>query len=340
MKKISVIMPVYNGEKHIEQTLLSVINQTLINDIELIIINDGSTDNSLSILEEYKKKYSDTIVLINKENTGVSDSRNIGIKTAKGQYITFIDSDDIYEINYVEKLYNTIQKGYDLVSCNYTNFEANNNTISINSKFETEDIGIYYENLSKKYLFNQLWNKIYKSDIIRKNNILFDVKKSIAEDWEFNIKYLSKCKKMMHINDVLYNYRVTSTGLGFKYRTDSNHIKFEILDLTQKIFDEKGINSDYLHVCYVVQSFSFFSITMDCRNKISFKEKRNLIKRFINSEEYCNMINKLQIKNKKYKVMISLLKIKSVWIICLLGVIANKYDKYKKRKTFGIKGGR
>lgn len=338
MESISIIMPVYNAEKYIEATLLSVINQTIKINIELIVINDGSTDNSIKILEKYKKEYPSIISLVNKKNTGVSDSRNIGLKMASGEYITFIDSDDIYEINYLEKMYNAIKKGYDLVSCNYSNFEMCSNMVGIDYGFETENIGIYFENLHKKFLFNQLWNKIYRADIIKKNNILFDVDKSIAEDWEFNIKYLSKCNRMKHIDSILYNYRVTNTGLGFRYRTDSNYIKFEILKLMSEVFKERGIKNSFLDICYIIQIFSFLSVIMDSRNKETFRKKYNLIEQFVNSEEYSIILCNIFVEKKRYKIMLFLLKTKIVWITCLLGIIANKYDKYKKRKIFGIKG--
>lgn len=336
MKEISIIMPVYNAEKHLKKTLLSVINQSFEKSFELIIINDGSNDGSKKIIDTYKEKYPELIIVIDKKNSGVSDSRNIGIDRSKGRYITFIDSDDMYKANYLEKLYNSIQNGYDLVSCNYNNFEANSNEICINEEFETSNIGVYLEKLQTHYLFNQLWNKIYKTDIIKENNIKFDVTKSIAEDWEFNVLYLSKCEKMKHINETLYSYRVTGNGLGFKYRNDSNFIKLDILKKTESIFKEKNIKTHYLNKCYIIQIFSFLSVIMDLRNNMNFKEKKNSIRKFILSDDYSKIINNIDMDNFKYRILLFLLKRKNVFVFCLLGIFANKYDKYKKRKNFGI----
>lgn len=109
MIKISVIIPVYNVEEYLKECLDSVINQTL-KEIEIICIDDCSTDSSYSILEEYAKKDSRIVLIKNKENMGVGYNRNIGIKEAKGEYIGFIDSDDYISEDYYENLYNTAKK--------------------------------------------------------------------------------------------------------------------------------------------------------------------------------------------------------------------------------------
>ncbi len=108
MAKVSVIVPVYNVEKYLEECIESLINQTL-TDIEIICINDGSTDNSLKILEELQKK-DNRIKIINQKNSGVSSARNNGIENATGEYIGFVDSDDWIDSDYYEKLYNTAKK--------------------------------------------------------------------------------------------------------------------------------------------------------------------------------------------------------------------------------------
>ena len=108
MPKVSVIVPVYNTEKYLPQCLDSIINQTF-TDFECICINDGSTDNSLSILEEYAKKDS-RIRIISQKNAGLSNVKNVGIKNATGIYITFIDSDDFVSLDYIEKLFKCIDE--------------------------------------------------------------------------------------------------------------------------------------------------------------------------------------------------------------------------------------
>lgn len=101
---LSIIVPVYNVEKFIDKCLYSLVNQTL-QDIEIIIVNDGSTDNSQNIIDEYVKNYSNKLVSLNKENGGLSDARNFGLKHASGEYVGFVDSDDFIDFDMYEKLY-------------------------------------------------------------------------------------------------------------------------------------------------------------------------------------------------------------------------------------------
>lgn len=149
--KVSIIVPVYNSYKYLNKCLDSIINQTF-KDIEIIIVNDGSTDKSINIINDYAKK-DKRIVVIDKENEGVSIARNTGIKKSKGEYITFVDSDDYLELEAIEKLYNTIiSKKVDIVRSNYQVHYKNSNHI---------DIGNLYN----------LGNKIYDNKEIRKEII-------------------------------------------------------------------------------------------------------------------------------------------------------------------------
>ena len=122
MIKVSVIVPVYNQEKRLHRCMDSLVNQTL-DSIELIVINDGSTDKSLKVLNEYKEKYPKKIKLITRENKGISITRNEGLSIAKGKYVGFVDSDDYVELDMYEKLYNKVeQEKCDIVICNYKMF--------------------------------------------------------------------------------------------------------------------------------------------------------------------------------------------------------------------------
>ena len=128
MDKISIIVPVFNGEKHLSRCVDSLLNQTYKN-IECIFINDGSSDNTLKILKEYKKKDS-RVVIIDKKNTGVSDSRNKAIEMSTGDYICFCDADDMYDKNYVEMMHDLIIKeDVPLVRCNYKVIDKSGNDI-------------------------------------------------------------------------------------------------------------------------------------------------------------------------------------------------------------------
>lgn len=179
MPKISVVVPVYNTAQYLNKCLDSIINQTY-QDIEVIIVNDGSTDNSQKIIDEYKEKYPEKVKSLNKENGGLSSARNCGIELATGEYIAFIDSDDYIDIELFDKLKNEIDKNIDLVK-----FKI----IRVNDKYkEIEKVkGPVFEEKSGEEAFNLLvFNDIllepaciylYKKDLFIKNKFEFALNK-------------------------------------------------------------------------------------------------------------------------------------------------------------------
>lgn len=200
--KISVIIPVYNTEKYLKQCLDSVLSQEL-SDYEIICINDGSTDSSYKILNEYASIYK-KIKLINIKNSGVSAARNIGLKYAEGEYILFVDSDDWIEPNSLEKLYDCIKKkNVDILE--FRNDSYCESVRSTGNFFEIEN----YENntLNKVDLLYTLWNKLYKNEFIRKNNIYFPEGLKNAEDGVFNLLCLYAKPKFDICKELVYHYR-------------------------------------------------------------------------------------------------------------------------------------
>ena len=162
MIKISIIVPIFNVENYIERCLNSLINQTL-KEIEIICINDGSTDNSLNILQKYQKKDC-RITIINHENRGIGYVRNEGVKNAKGEFLGFVDPDDWVDLNYFEKLYAAAKRhDADIAVSGFIRLNKKKNHTLLKFKQEIETIDI-----NKKILLcdipdqNYLWNKIYK----------------------------------------------------------------------------------------------------------------------------------------------------------------------------------
>lgn len=200
--KVSIIVPIYNAEEYLEECLDSIINQTYQN-IEIILINDGSKDNSGEICERYQNQ--DTrIITFHNDNHGVSYSRNCGIKISSGQYILFVDCDDTIDETYVEKLMKPIkQQNYDLVLCEI-NIKTKNIPLFVRKKEKSgifsEDF-IYYLDLLK-YPFV----KLYKSEIIKKNGLIFNVNMSAGEDQLFNLQYFYFVETYKYIHQKLYNY--------------------------------------------------------------------------------------------------------------------------------------
>lgn len=198
-KKISVIIPIYNTGNYLEKCVNSVINQTYKN-LEIILVNDGSTDNSNEICENFKKEDS-RIIYINKKNTGVSDSRNLAINKSSGEYILFVDSDDYIEDTMIESLYNDIKKyDADLACCEYVSKNRKQQLKLLN---KNEMLSVI---LKEKGTSGYIWDKLYKTSIIKNEKILFDKEIYICEDMLFNARYIEKANKFIWTNKQLYNY--------------------------------------------------------------------------------------------------------------------------------------
>lgn len=205
MAKISIIVPVYNVDKYLRKCMNSLINQTL-KDIEIICINDGSTDNSLKILEEYKSK--DTrIILLDQENSGQSIARNKGMEIATGEYIGFVDPDDWIDLDYYEKLYNSaIHSNSEIATAGivrvtgikkrkFLTFEKEIITNDNQTKFELCDVP------EKSYI----WNKIYKTEKIKEARLKFE-EGIIFEDCIFTPQALFFLGKMVTVPNTYYYY--------------------------------------------------------------------------------------------------------------------------------------
>ena len=208
-QNISVIVPVYNIAKYLPKCIESIINQTY-KAIEILLINDGSTDESGKICDEYAKK-DDRIKVIHQKNQGISATRNNGIKASTCDYIIFIDSDDYINEDYIKTLYNCIEKtNSDVASVNY-NVVKTDETILFNGSKETnlkenelvilEGTDIIKEYLSQKIIKNFVWNKIYKKSVICNFKVGINY-----EDMAFTLEVLSKSKKVAFINKSCYNY--------------------------------------------------------------------------------------------------------------------------------------
>ncbi len=225
MKKVSVIVPVYNVEEYIDKCLDTLTNQTF-KDYELIIINDGSPDNSESIILDYQKKYPKLIKYYKKENGGLSSARNYGIEKSTGEYLMFIDSDDYVSNDMVEKLYNKIDKEQsDMAICNYyrvtckgkfiKNYNINPGTTNIKSNPEII--------LNKQ----AAWNKIYKKELFSQNK--FDEGK-YYEDLRLIPKLYLECKKIAFIDDFCYYYIERDNSIMKDINLEKNYEIVEAID--------------------------------------------------------------------------------------------------------------
>lgn len=239
---VSIIIPVHNSSKYLKNCLESVINQTYEN-IEIICIENGSTDNSLEIINNYKDK----IKIIILEKASLSLARNKGIEKSNGKYLTFLDSDDTIEHNFIEELITNLEKNNsDLSICNIK--ETNENTGKVHySNCYPNDVIYKEEILSNLDKFNHgPTNKLFKKEIIKNNDIAFPIKLKY-EDIVFVIKYLVNCNKISKVNKYLYNYNIHDKS---EQTTINNKIFdiFEIMDLCLSITNKENIENLYVNI--------------------------------------------------------------------------------------------
>lgn len=213
---VSIIIPVYNVEKYIQRCLESLVNQTF-DDYELIIVNDGSPDNSEKIIKKYEKKYKNIIRYYKKENGGLSDARNYGLSKAKGEYVIFVDSDDYVENTFVKKLYDkAIENDSDITICGVLDeIEKSGNQVIYKNYIPKKGVSIDED---KKQLLNRFaaWNKMYKIDLF--GDLKFE-KGKIYEDLRLIPKLYLKANRISYVDEPLYHYIIrdgsimTSSGI-------------------------------------------------------------------------------------------------------------------------------
>lgn len=271
-KLVSIIIPVYNVEKYIEECILSVQKQTYSN-IEVILVNDGSTDNSSDICNYYSSIYNN-VHIIHQVNQGVSVARNNAIKKANGEYLLFVDPDDIISEVYVEKMVKNIENlNIDMVECGYTNNLSmlyNNLSDGIVNIYNSQFIFNYM--LSNREFNGYIWNKIFKRDIIIKNNISFEENILIWEDMYFVLKYLKSIHNVAFISDKLYYYRIRKNSacreLSLEKKVSKLKVSKLFLDLENDENSEFKLNAYKIYISLLLD-IALLSIK---NNKLSKQE--------------------------------------------------------------------
>lgn len=245
MIKVSVIIPVYNTEEYVEACLDSVLNQSL-SDIEIVLVDDGSTDNSHIILERYERDNPDKVRLFTKENGGQATARNVAIPMCRGEYIGFVDSDDVIDSRMYETMYLKAKaKDADYVECDYAN-------VKINRNGKTEKIADYgsrvREYSCKKDMFIDPmlapWNKIYKRELLQNSGVLFP-EGLIYEDTAFCLKAISFVEKYAFVPEkfVSHFYRGGSTMSINKSKRVGNI--FEVLNDVIEFYNSRNLFLEY-----------------------------------------------------------------------------------------------
>lgn len=324
--KVSVIIPIYNSEKYLKQCLDSIINQSL-KDIEIICVNDGSNDSSLKILENYSQRDS-RITIIDQNRSGGGAARNKGLEIARGEYISFLDSDDFFELNLLEEAYNKCKKDNADIGI-YKVYKYDN----ITKKDEFAHWAFVKEQLPSKipfsykdipdYIFNTFqnwpWNKMFKKTFIDNNNLKFQ-KLLKTNDLLFTCSALILAQKITLIDKILVHYR-TNTGISTQQTNDESPFDFYIAFLELKNFlikngcynnvERSFLNSALNGSIYNLKSLKnyssfvllykkikeeiIFKLGFDKKNEAYFYNKKNYLELLIIQE---NSVDKYIIKKK------------------------------------------
>lgn len=320
MKLISVVIPLYNNEKYISECIRSIIDNYEYNDLEIIVVNDGSTDRSEDIVRDLMAK-DKRIILINQDNQGPSAARNRGIDIVKGKYTLFVDSDDFLASGTLAQCRELLVKGYyDTVIFN--SIRLNKNNIVLNNKALFKD-GYTYNHENKKGIYkrlvqtgdlNALHAKFYSTKIIKEREIKFNETINIGEDRVFNMEYFYHSNSGIYYNLYFYNYRYNPGSLTKTFKMS------KFLDLKQthnarmdyiKKFD---LDQDTINKANKFTISSLFQLVSTAVSTISIKE----VNEIIDDSLFVELFNESKGGGIKYRLKVLILRRKLFKLMRLL----------------------
>ena len=326
MPDISVIVPVYNVEKYIHRCIDSILAQTF-TDFELILVDDGSTDSSGKICDEYSAK-DNRVFVIHKENGGVSSARNSGLSKAQGQYVAFVDSDDFVDKHYLEKL---LSIKAELCICGARYLDEAEKFLGVALKTDNK-----IEKVTEKCILNwyeqgalySVWGRIFMLSIIKEYDLLFDVNTTRGEDTIFMFNYVERCSEVGFISDELYNY--VKYGLEGSSSGRLNKKNVMALDYIDCFIDnwlhEHGLFSKkFDSIEYWTkneQLLYFWQIYKD--NSIPFNERYHWYKLFFSLNSFSSHIpDFFSAENRKF---LWVMERKSALLLTIFQILAGKND--------------
>lgn len=315
--KVSIIVPVYNVEKYLSDCVDSILNQSYKN-IEIILVNDGSTDNSPSICDEYSRK-DDRVKVIHKKNEGVSVARNSGIKAASGEYIAFVDSDDLVDKSIYTNMIETIDnKNTDLVMCSFKRI-FNNGDMELSDEplkegYYNKDlifeelilpmVGNSFSNMSSPLIMGAIWRCLYKKEIIEKYDITFP-KIKIAEDMLFHLYYLAACESVYVTKEPLYYYRYNNLSATKNYISNLWDTLMYQLKLVEEalmkfgIYNEKSKERVHVNTLYFISWC--FSNECNPKNPKVYKDAIKEMKKISKNDRYKEVFTWKNIMHASFK---------------------------------------
>ena len=317
--ELTIIVPVYGVEDYLAKCLDSLINQTVLKH-KIFAVNDGTKDNCQEIIEEYEKKYPNIVKGFIKENGGLSDARNYGLKYVDTPYVMFIDADDYVENNMVEICLNKIKEGYDIVTFNYYQHHVVDNTFEVIS--HKINSGGYSMNENKEILAftsNAAWNKIYKTSLFFDNNIRYP-KGLLYEDLGTTPILLHCADRIYFINEPLYHYLVDRPNNITRLVNEKVFDLFTVMKIVIDYYKSIDKFNEYESELY----YLFKSNLVDNMRKIVLSKDCKFTNRFIDAafdmeEKY------FKHANRKYEI-----KLKGTDVVYLNRLAAKTYSSFRK----------
>jgi glycosyltransferase involved in cell wall biosynthesis len=325
---ISIIVPVFNAEKYLKECIESIVNQDFSN-FEIILIDDGSTDNSPAICDYYSEKF-ENVQVVHQINIGVSSARQNGVNISKGDWVIFVDSDDIVSKNMCNLIKSSICDA-DVIMFS-ENFKKNEFYSGSKGEFVKAILGLDTNNtLSKSSLFS-VCSKVYRKDFLTDNKIFFENNLFNGEDMLFNINIILNTKKIKFINESFYFYRKNINSITHSYNekiTLNDRLFLEKLEmLTRFLFNEKDFNAMYNEIVLNGLFICLRKYFSHKENKYSFFKKKQKLNEFILNYPYNFALKELKpsMKNTKNpkKLILLLLKYKFTILVLLICSIQKK----------------
>lgn len=326
MPKISVIVPVYNTKKeYLKKCISSILNQTM-NDIEVIIIDDGSNNGIEKICDIYKRK-DERIRVVHQINKGVSEARNNGINMAEAEWITFVDADDWLEENSCERMYTFTNDNVDMVVCRmYDNVECIQKTAKYNGR-KIEEIKTVKEKeellkdifIDKNRKFPNLAfvsAKLFKKDIIKNKKIIYKSDLKYGEDSLFNLNYIYASKKILFVDEIVYHYRINNESVTHIWKKEMLDCFDNTYKYMYKFLKDYNINNkEYIMNYYIIKN-----LNIALNNYFNSNDDIKVLKEILEKNNYKEAIKNIKIKDlpKKRKVLVIFSRLKFYYGLKLL----------------------
>ena len=261
---VSIIVPVYNAADYLDRCLNSILQQTYHN-IQLILVNDGSKDNSLEVCSKFAKQDA-RVIILDKKNSGVSDSRNKGIALAKGKYLQFVDSDDWLVPTATEKLVESAETHHcEMVIAPFYRvvgrLMTENGHIRKEEKISKKDFAMYLMKAPANFYYGVMWNKLYRRDLILKNGIKCDTELNWCEDFVFNLQYFAYTEQIFVLQTPVYYYVKRKDSLvGTEMRNNNIYeIKKKVYQYYREFYEKLGLYEEHKGI---INGF-MLAVTMD-----------------------------------------------------------------------------